>query len=127
MGIPQCGFGDRDGSVAHKHADTLDIYGGVLSGHVPSEATGLFHLKKVGGRWIFYTALGNPLWEIAFDNARLGNDLGVDINGHGNLLCRTEVCSGGGPRDGFTESRSRWAYYVRQMARSWGFTGVGRI
>ena len=113
-------------AVSHKHADTLDIYGGVLSGHVPSEATGLFHTKKVGGRWIFYTALGNPVWEIAFDNARLGNDLGLDINGKGNLqYVAQKYAVGRGPKDGFTDPRSRWAYYVRQMARSWGFTGVG--
>ena len=104
----------------------LDIYGGVIAGNVPSEATGLIHVKKVNGRWIYYTALGNPMWELVFDNARLGNDLGVDINGRGNgYYSAQKYAIGQGPADGFTDTISRWAYYVRAMARSWGFLGAG--
>ena len=104
----------------------LDIYGGVIAGNVPSESTGLIHVKKINGRWIYYTALGNPMWELVFDNARLGNDLGVDINGNGNgYYAAQKYAIGQGPADGFTDTRSRWAYYVRAMARSWGFLGAG--
>ena len=107
-------------------ATALDIYGGVTAGNVPSEATGLMHVKKVNGRWVFYTALGNPTWELAFDNARLGNDLGVDINGNGNgYYAAKKYAIGQGPVDGFTDSTTRWAYYVRAMARSWGFLSAG--
>ena len=106
-----------------------DIYGGVIAGHVDAEATGLMHSKKVGGRWIFYTALGNPFWYIAFDNARLGNDLGVDINGNGNgYYVAQKYAIGQGPSDGFTArmgTTARWAYYVRQQAAAWGFTAPG--
>ena len=107
-------------------ATALDIYGGVIAGNVPSEATGLMHVKRVNGRWVFYTALGNPTWELAFDNARLGNDLGVDINGNGNgYYAAKKYAIGQGPVDGFTDTTSRWAYYVRAMARSWGFLSAG--
>ena len=112
--------------VIVKPASSLDIYGGELVAHDQNEATGLFHLKKIRDRWLFYTALGNPFWELAVDNARLGSDLGVDINGHGNAFwVAQKYALGRGPADGFSESRARWAYYVRQMARSWGFTGIG--
>ena len=113
-------------TVTTKSDVPLDIYGGVLSGHVQAEATGLIHLKKVNGRWVFYTALGNPFWELSFDNARPANDLGVDVNGNGGpYWIAQKYAIGRGPRDGFTDARSRWGYYVRQMARSWGFMGAG--
>ena len=88
----------------------LDIYGGVIAGNVPSaQSTGLIHVKKINGRWIYYTALGNPMWELVFDNARLGNDLGVDINGNGNgYYAAQKYAIGQGPADGFTDTRSRW-------------------
>ncbi len=90
-------------TAVNKVPSAVDIYGGVLAGHDQKEATGLIHLKKVNGRWLLFTALGNPLWEIAFDNARLGNDLGVDLNGHGNLFWVAEKYAlGRGP--------SRWVY-----------------
>ena len=111
---------------AQKTVVTLDVYGGVLSGHVQAEATGLIHLKKVNGRWVFYTALGNPFWELSFDNARPANDLGVDVNGNGNTYwIAQKYAIGRGPKDGFTDARERWGYYVREMARAWGFTGAG--
>ena len=107
-------------------ASARDIYGGVIAAHNPAEATGLMHVKKVNGRWVYYTALGNPTWEIAFDNARLTTQLGVDINGHGtDYWAATKYAIGQGPKDGFTDAKARWGYYTRAMAWSWGFTGTG--
>ena len=104
----------------------LDIYGGLLSGHLATEATGLVHVKKINGHWVYYTALGNPMWEISFDNARLTTQLGVDIDGHGtDYFAAQKYAIGKGPKDGFTDAKMRWAYYTRAMARSWGFTGTG--
>src|SRR4051812_39569331 len=79
-----------------------DIYGGVTAAHKDAEATGVMHLRKVGSRWIWYTALGNPFYLLAVDNARLGADLGQDINGHGNqYYVDKKYALGQGPNDGF--------------------------
>ena len=116
------------GSPPPGGSQTMDIYGGQIAGHVAAEATGLVHAKKVNKRWIFYSALGNPFWEISFDNARITSQLGVDVNGNGGAYWTAQKYAlGKGPQDGFTDVTSRWAYYVRAMAASWGFTGAGQF
>ena len=56
---------------------------------------------------MFYTALGNPFWELSFDNARPANDLGVDVNGNGSTYwIAQKYAIGRGPK--------RWIYRRRE-------------
>lgn len=103
-----------------------DIYGGVIKGHMDAEATGSFHVKKVGNRWEWYTPLGNPYFMLAVDNIRLGGDLGTDENGNSNgWYAEQKYAIGTGPADGFVDPKVRWGYYSRQRLMDWGFTAVG--
>ncbi|MEP4947805.1 MAG: hypothetical protein ABJU26_09705, partial [Flavobacteriaceae bacterium] len=59
-------------STNNKQSESLSIYGGSMA-HPKQEATGFFHVKKLGGRWWGIDPLGYKYFNIALNTIKRGN------------------------------------------------------
>jgi len=87
----------------------LDEYGGLRQAPVPSGATGIFRVEKVGKRWIFVTPAGNALWMLGVFNIFLEQRPSDVGKGYYELILA---------KYGTVE---KWGSQIPLRLRSWGF------
>jgi hypothetical protein len=99
----------------------LDVYGGTTA--IRGQATGYFHLEKIGPQWVFITPDGNGLYPLTVA-AIYFNHPGFNAeNKTYTQVVDTKYRKEGD--QGNTPARERWGDKVRDRLRQWGFTGVG--
>lgn len=101
-----------------------DQYGGLTALPSPNGGTGYFRLEKFGNRWLFVTPAGNGMFSTAVSLVT-PTSLGSDQSGNAYpAYVQQKYAIGQGPKDGFTDWKSRWAYYTRERLKSWGFNTI---
>jgi hypothetical protein len=102
-----------------------DPYGGLTALPSPNGSTGYFRLEKFGSRWLFVTPDGNGMFSTAVSLVT-PTALGSDQSGNTYpVYVQQKYAVGQGPNDGFTDWKSRWAWYTRARLQSWGFNTIG--
>ncbi len=107
--------------AAQTSQPAADIYGGSTA--IKGQATGYFHMEKVGLQWFFITPEGNGLYPLTVA-AIYFNHPGLTESGKNY----TQVIEAKYRKEGDKDTipaRERWGNKVRDRLKAWGFTGIG--
>src|SRR4051812_32193338 len=102
-------------------AESVDQYGGVTA--VKGQATGFFHVEKVGPQWLFITPEGHGFYPLTVA-AIYFNHPGLTAEGRNYTQVVDEKYRKEGDQ-GSIPARERWGNKVRDRLKEWGFSGAG--
>lgn len=116
--------GARAGSPPSRRDDSVfDKYGGYKG--IKGAATGFFHTERLGDSWWLITPEGHGFFLLSVSMVTYART-GVDETGNGYPhTVERKYAIGQGPKDGFTNWADRWAYYMRDRLKGWGFNTIG--